>query len=246
MIVGYVGRPGSGKSLALVYDCVNRLLKGESCYTNFRLDWKGILHLAWMRGHRPDRWEGWGAVAERIGKWTIVEGYADMCDVAEGRLYFDEAHIWLWSRAWAELPRDVISWWSQSRKHGVEVLWASQRLNSIDAHVRELTAEIWHCRQIFGSRRFLYQLEDMESTDRSRRIWKRKLVKLDTAVAACYDTREILPPPYELGQSGKVVAREPRSRRVPSSARVPAAARSRSRITLLEGTDTADREGTGS
>lgn len=212
MIVGVVGKPGSGKSLMLAGMAVRSLLDGHDVYTNFRLRWLNILLYAWKRSGKP--WRGWaGARAEVRGRWRVIRTYADMGDVAEGRLYFDEAHIWLWSRAWKELPRDVISWWSQSRKHGVDVWWAAQRMNSIDAHIRELTAEVWHCRRIFGTLRFLYQREDMESSDRGRRIWGRSLVKLEPAIADCYDTREILPPPYEVEQSGAVTARPARPAR---------------------------------
>lgn len=211
MIVGIVGKPGSGKSLLLSQLAVRSLLDGHDVYTNFNLRWLNVLLYAWRRSGKS--WQGWkGAAAQVPGRWRIIRTYSQMGEVAEGRLYFDEAHIWLWSRAWQALPRDVISWWSQSRKHGVDVWWAAQRMNSVDAHVRELTSEVIHCRRIFETMRFIYQREDMESSDRGRRIWGRKLMKLDPALADCYDTREILPPPYELTMDGGVRARQdPRS-----------------------------------
>lgn len=216
MIIGLVGKPGSGKSLRLAELAIGSLMKGEDVYTNFRLRWLNVLMYAWRQSGRA--WSGWSAARALVGRWRVVRTYADMGEVAEGKLYFDEAHIWLWSRAWQELPRDVISWWSQSRKHGVDVWWAAQRMNSIDAHVRELTAEVWHCRRVFNTNSFIYQCEDMESSDRGRRIWGRKLVRLNPVLANCYDTREILEPPYEVTQEGKVQARKGRRPALPGVA----------------------------
>lgn len=198
MITGYVGKPGSGKSLALINGVVNDLLRGRQVYTNFTIKIPALLQLAWKRG----LWYEWGEpcrldfVKRFTDNWSVMRSYDDMVSVREGRLYFDEAHLWLWSRAYREIPRAVISWWSQSRKHGVDVFYATQRMGSVDVHVRELTTWAWNCRRVGNSLWFVYQADDLEQQER-RRVWQRRLVKLDPEVAACYDTYQILPPPWD-------------------------------------------------
>jgi hypothetical protein len=201
---------------------VQDLLAGRDVYTNFQLKFRNVLWLAWRRGHvgtRPLGARAWDwlrgredslgkspdrfamrDLARRLGRWRVMRTYEDMISMREGLLHFDEAHMWLWARAWKDIPRRVISWWSQSRKHGVDVRYATQRYESVDAHVRELTSVTWHCRRIWNSNLFIYQMEDMESEDRSRRIWKRQLMRLDPAIANCYDTYEVLDPPWEVAE----------------------------------------------
>jgi hypothetical protein len=108
-------------------------------------------------------------------------------------LLFDEAHLWAFSRNYRELPFELIFWWSQSRKHGVDVFFATQRWESVDTMLRELAHYRVKCyRPPVGG--FTYRTEDPRMEKRMAFTGWRRL-PLDPIVGGLYNTNEILPPP---------------------------------------------------
>ncbi|MCS7057933.1 MAG: zonular occludens toxin domain-containing protein, partial [Meiothermus sp.] len=144
-----------------------------------------------------------------------IRDYNELLNVHEGLLLFDEAHMWLPSRQFDLIPVEVIAFWSQHRKAGVDVLLATQRYGSVDAIVRDLVAFVYWARPApawlrlitlpwtRGRRMLRYTAIMDESVGVMQRqthtIWqgvaRTDVVVLDPLAAACYDTCAIFEPP---------------------------------------------------
>ncbi|WP_018467929.1 zonular occludens toxin domain-containing protein [Calidithermus timidus] len=210
MIEAYVGIPGSGKSYMLVHRGLRALVRGRRLYANFAFVRENVYH--WLRlrarfGHREAV-----LAADSIGE---IRGYDELLNVYDGLLLFDEAHMWLPSRQFDLIPVEVIAFWSQHRKAGVDVLLATQRYGSVDAIVRDLVAFVYWARPApfwlrlltfpwtRGRRLLRYTAIMDESIGMMQRtshgIWegvaRNDIVALDPLAASCYDTHAIFEPP---------------------------------------------------
>jgi hypothetical protein len=144
-----------------------------------------------------------------------IRDYSDLLNVHDGVLLFDEAHMWLPSRLFDLIPVEVIAFWSQHRKVGVDVYLATQRYGSVDAIVRELVAFVYWARPApfwlrlllaprAKGRKILRYTAIMDESlgmmqKQARGIWegmaRNSVVILDPLAASCYDTYAIFEPP---------------------------------------------------
>lgn len=193
-----VGIPGSGKTYSMTWLGLRALVEGRPVWSNYGVD--AVALRAWLavRGGREAwlRWEWWRP-------WRDP---ADLAGVRNGVLLFDEAHLWAFSRRWRELPAELLWWWTQSRKFGVDVYFSAQRLQSVDAALRDLVAEVWWAKGRLW-RWFRLIRTDPHGADRRVRmgyVW----VPWDPLAACVYDTTEILTPP---AWAGLVEQQAPRS-----------------------------------
>lgn len=210
MIEAYVGIPGSGKSYMLVHRGLYALARGRCIWANFGFIRENVYY--WLRirakfGHREAV-----LAADSIRE---IRGYDELLNVHDGLLLFDEAHMWLPSRQFDLIPVEVIAFWSQHRKTGVDVLLATQRYGSVDAIVRDLVAFVYWARPApfwlrvltwpwTRGRKLLRYTAIMDESigmmqRTSKGIWegiaRNDVVALDPLAAACYDTYAIFEPP---------------------------------------------------
>lgn len=210
MIEAYVGIPGSGKSYALVYRGLWALARGRRLYANFGFIRENVY--LWLR--KRARFSHREAVL-RADSIREIRSYSELLDVVDGFLLFDEAHMWLPSRLYEFIPVEVIAFWSQHRKVGVDVLLATQRYGSVDAIVRELVAFVHWVRPspfwldvlllpIARGRKVMRYTVIMDDTigTMTRRtsnifesVMKNSFFILDPMAARCYDTHAIFEPP---------------------------------------------------
>ncbi|WP_243029218.1 zonular occludens toxin domain-containing protein [Thermus albus] len=210
MIEAFVGIPGSGKSYALVVKGLEALASGRMVYANFGLLPERVY--LWLRLRR--RLSHRDAV-ERADRIREIRDYSDLLNVHDGVLLFDEAHMWLPSREFSLIPTEVIAFWSQHRKVGVDVYLATQRYGSVDAIVRELVANVYWARPApFWLRLLLrpwargrpvlrYTAIMDESFGTMQKavkglfegVQRNSVVILDPLAASCYDTHAIFEPP---------------------------------------------------
>lgn len=205
MIHAYTGTPGSGKSYALVRAGVADLARGRDVWANFSF-FPELVYLALRKRFRLDHGEALAAT----GRVHELRSFEDLVGLYDCALLFDEAHDWLNSRSWNVIPREIISWWSQHRHAGVEVHLATQRLGSVDTHVRSLCGAVWLCRpapvvmqlpmRLLPARRDrkvlrLTEIQDEAGLAGGRvagafdAVARNQLVVLDPVIARCYDTR---------------------------------------------------------
>jgi hypothetical protein len=192
-----VGIPGSGKTYSMTWLGLQAVRSGRPVWSNYRVD--PVALRAWL-GVRGGR-EAWG----RWELWRAWRDPADLAGVRHGLLLFDEAHLWAFSRRWRELPTELLWWWTQSRKFGVDVYFSAQRLQSVDAALRELVAEVWWAKGRVW-RWFRLVRTDPHGADRRVRmgyVW----VPWDPLAACVYDTAEVLTPPAWAGLVGQQAPR---------------------------------------
>lgn len=212
MIEAFVGIPGSGKSYALVLKGLEALAapRPRPVYANFGFIRENVYF--WLR--RRKKLEHREAVL-RTDLIHEIRDYAELLNVHDGVLLFDEAHMWLPSRQFDLIPVEVIAFWSQHRKVGVDVYLATQRYGSVDAIVRELVAFVYWARpapfwlQVLllpwaRGRKVLRYTSIMDESlgmmqKRTQGIFegvaRNSVIVLDPLAAACYDTYAIFEPP---------------------------------------------------
>lgn len=113
-----------------------------------------------------------------------IEGLVDLPWIASGLVLLDELGIWMSSRAWQKTPLDVLQAFALGRKNGLDMYWSAHTMERVDAAVREITAEIVHCKRL--GRMVLQTYLDPGDMKPN----KRRLVKLDPRVYYLYDTLE--------------------------------------------------------
>lgn len=211
MIEAYVGVPGSGKSYMLVKRGLEALARGKRIYANFGFVRENVYHYLRRRHRLPHR-----EAVLRADSIQEIRDYKDLLSVFEGLLLFDEAHMWFNAREYRLFPTEVLGFWSQHRKVGVDVLLATQRYGSVDTMIRDLVAHVWWARpaplwlKLFLWPKHRWRLPVIRYTHilddslgimqkRSSNIFegvaRNEVVVLDPLAAASYDTRAIFPPP---------------------------------------------------
>ncbi|WP_353513343.1 zonular occludens toxin domain-containing protein [Thermus sp. LT1-2-5] len=207
-----MGIPGSGKSYALVLKGLEALAapRPRPVYANFGFIRENVYHYLRRRKQLEHR-----EAVLRTDLIREIRDYAELLNVHDGVLLFDEAHMWLPSRQFDLIPVEVIAFWSQHRKVGVDVYLATQRYGSVDAIVRELVAFVYWARPApfflrllllpwSRGRKVLRYTSIMDESvgmvQRTTRsiyegIARNSVVILDPLAAACYDTYAIFEPP---------------------------------------------------
>jgi len=157
MVEGWVGMVGSGKTFLLV----KRIQK----------------HIGKRRIFANDEQFKF---AEHFKTW------GELACIEDAIVIVDEIQNWAGSREWAKLPPEVGQYLSQSRKHGVDLLWTSQSVGSVDAVVRRLTSVVHRC-QRWGP--FIKENQfDAQSGEPLTHAWHR----LDPRVYQLYDTYALI------------------------------------------------------
>jgi len=122
MIVGYVGRPGKGKTLLMTWDVRKAMRRGADVYANYPV------------------------LGARF--WTQLE---QTYGVRRGIIAMDEAGSIVNSRKWEKLPDDVVRQWQQSRKLGLDLYFTAQAFTGVDKILRGITNLVWVCQGgLFG------------------------------------------------------------------------------------------------
>lgn len=116
MIEAYTGMVGSGKTYRMV-DRVRRFIGKRAIYAN----------------------DTTFTFAESFASWE------ELLSISDAIVLVDEMAIWAAARAWAKMPPEVASYFAQSRKRGVDLLYTAQSMGGVDAVVRRLTSIVHQC-----------------------------------------------------------------------------------------------------
>lgn len=160
MVRGYVGRPGVGKTLAMIEDGFKALRAAPDLvtFTNIR--------------------------SLKFPNSIYFNSFDQLLDVDYGQVLLDEAGIWLMSRKAMSLPEAMLCKLAQVRKHGLDLLWTSQHEARVDKALREITNE--YCRLMPVGKLILRTYIEPATHDvLSRRVWKPLPIIFDL-----YDTLE--------------------------------------------------------
>jgi len=187
MINIYVGKPGRGKTYTLVKLAFDMIKKGRDVYSNFYIDQKGLYSLISDRKMNK--------IVKKYGRPGKIYYWRDIRQIVNikiGEILMDEAQIYMNSRDWKALPKEVQYKLQQHRKHGVNIHGAVQNVRRIDTVCRELVNSIFELHRI-GT--FFWRKEyDIEDIDKAKRkAYSTDFYFLDKKLAACYDTLAEIP-----------------------------------------------------
>jgi hypothetical protein len=114
-----------------------------------------------------------------------------------GVAYFiDEIHNYINSRSWMDVGHDMLFYMSQHRKMGDSIYWITQSINNVDKQFRSITQEYVYVRN-FSKEKFNKFIRSFDGFERqtylepytgNQRSTDTVSFKLDTDIAACYDT----------------------------------------------------------
>jgi zona occludens toxin (predicted ATPase) len=133
MIVAYVGSVGSGKTLNMVWDCMNSMYHGRHVISNTPIE--GIMDPIFMKQKKIK--------AEFIpngDKFKHALAYRENCTFA-----LDEAAVYLPNYFWNKLPEEFIVKFAQNRKYNTDILYTTQGFGMAVSRLRELTQIVYKC-----------------------------------------------------------------------------------------------------
>lgn len=146
MITGLAGNIGSGKSfMQLQYALEQVNFKRKRLVTNFALNIPELKKYCAMKKY------GWLAHCLDHRQYAIVDTAEDIDSLLkypESVVCLDEAGIFLNSRAWQSTSKALLQNLCQSRKDGIDLVWASQFDEQVDKQFRYLTQYWIHCQSL--------------------------------------------------------------------------------------------------
>lgn len=128
-----VGGLGSGKSLISTGKMMDYLRQGRPVATNFDLTTENLFTTQFKRSHYrlPD-------FPQLLDLQAIGSGNDSFDEKKNGLIVLDECGVFFNARDWADKSRTaVISWLRHSRKHGWDVFFLVQDVESIDKQIRK-------------------------------------------------------------------------------------------------------------
>lgn len=152
MLAFVTGPPGSGKTLYAVEAIVDALSEGKEVWTNVELVkcWSVLLAMRgwrrWMSDSRIESRAAW--LREHYHFCASVEDFPSVRARESSRLVvIDEAQLWFNCRDWQKhnQVRAWLSWFSQHRKFGCDVLLVTQDAKMVDAQIRSLAEQEIRC-----------------------------------------------------------------------------------------------------
>ncbi len=144
-ITAIFGAIGSGKSwLQLQYALRQCQRKKRRLVSNFFLDLDALYDYCCFMGYE------W-FVKNNIDNNGVIyinsnQSLASLLSIPRSIVCLDEAGVFLNSRQFQSTPKELLNDLCQSRKDGVDLIYAAQFTKQVDAQIRMLTQFIYHCR----------------------------------------------------------------------------------------------------
>jgi len=130
----HTGNPRCGKTYGMTMVGLKALDQGVIVYSNYKLFWNGN-----ERKKIP---------ASNLRYWRTLEDLIRQ-DIPKGSLILmDEAHVYLNSRRWANLPEEMERRLAQHGKDGLHIIATVQNIRRLDTVMRELV-DYWYTYQVF-------------------------------------------------------------------------------------------------
>jgi hypothetical protein len=150
MVEGYEGRPGAGKSAAMVSRAFKLKERGRRVYANIPLMDRRLQK-------RRNFFFGTysiGPVNEAtFGKsWAdgMISSLSECFDLDNALILLDEVHMWMNSADWKDIPWFARRGLAQQRKHGLDFWWTAQDAARVYNVLRELTATLYTVERFGG------------------------------------------------------------------------------------------------
>lgn len=140
-ITVYVGKPGHGKTIALMREFENICIKNERIFkkTGFRRTIKVGPFIS------PQLYARYAYYIEIIGDLDFLPD-ASHCDI-----FIDEMGTYFDARQWASLGPEVIHSLRLHRHRGIDIYGATQEFTQVDITLRRLTTTVIRCKKLFST-----------------------------------------------------------------------------------------------
>jgi len=198
----HTGNPRNGKTYGLTKMAIRCLDEGEIVYSNYKIEWKGKKGKRWSwEKFKKDVFnprEEYEYPESNLRYWGKL---SDLYDVKNGIILMDEAHVYLNSRKWADLPEDFERKLYQHGKDGLHIVGTVQNVRRLDTVMRELI-DYWYVYVAFPKppqnpwkkhrpRWFIkYQIEMESDLVRQRYLAKTRVIFFRKKLADMYNTLE--------------------------------------------------------
>lgn len=183
LVLGIVGRMGSGKSYMATRIAYQRMLRGANIVTNF------TMHLecppsGHKRRHCP---------CKLASQWQRFNDWPDLLPLTNAVVIIDEADLYAPSHDFHAITDEVRWKMKMARKHKLDIYWIAQHESRVNRILRDvLTNEIAVCRSFFGGKYFSAKFYDPTVVRRARQHSMRKGYFFNIKIASLYDTLETI------------------------------------------------------
>jgi hypothetical protein len=136
-IRGYVGEFGSGKTLSLVWDCLNAMYFGHRVISNFPIE--GDFSPPFFK-------------KKHLKSEFIFEGekFKEAISTQENCIFaVDETAIYLPQHYWNKMPPEVVVKFHQVRHYDAAIWYTVQEFNESVKTLRILTQHVFICEQLY-------------------------------------------------------------------------------------------------
>lgn len=190
MIEGWIGRPGSGKTMTLTARALRARDRGQAVFTNYPVS----------------------------GCYEF--GPSDLLTLPPGLIIIDEAHLWFPARGAMQLPMSWLAELSQTRKNGWDLIWAAQHEGRVDRVVRDVTSWMYLTKSWFPTvsgrpRFFSVQCWEPEDFRKAGKVQTKSWSRFSWPVATSYDTMAKIEQAAHTRQKADVYAKQEASSVVP-------------------------------
>ena len=141
--------------------------------------------------------EPFAGVFSNMKSLKFADGYIESLEqlnsIVNGVVLLDEGHVWFFSRNWKNIPKDLIFFWTQVRKRGLDIIYTAQNLSFVDVDIRRITDNIIRVSK-FGPFVFKRVRDEIDQDRMKYRLGGFSYVK---SAWKYYDTKEIIFSPIE-------------------------------------------------
>lgn len=165
MIIGFVGKMGSGKTLAMTKFAHDYFKQGCKVYANYGLKF----------AHHKLNYEDIKSMSE---------------DFIHSVMCLDEIHVFIDSRASMRSVNKQVSYFiTQSRKRNLVFMYTTQKFGQVDKRLRQNTDYLIECKKLMKGEQVFIRCNMVDSYDK-----KRKFSIHANPIFKLYDTHEVVNP----------------------------------------------------
>lgn len=189
MIEGYIGIPGSGKTLSMTVRAYKTRRQYDEIITNYSLDFDG-------KGARIVHFNDAAELLLRL-----EDALNQNRDGVRRLVLLDEVHLIFDARMWSKVPAEFLRILAQPRKAHLDMLYTAQHESQVEKRLRTVTNWMWLCRSwgkdfnMFSDTPFVFWSKCYDSFEfRSPRAvdYGRRLYRFRKKWGQLYDTMEVL------------------------------------------------------
>ncbi len=142
MIEGYIGIPGSGKTLSMTTRAYKERRWYDEIWANYTLNFPQ---------KKIGKFDG------QVGRFQNAEQFFQLCNgwlhAQDGKrrlILLDEVHLIFDARNWNKVPKEMLQFLAQPRKAKTDLLFTAQHESQVEKRLKVVVNWLWLCR-MWGS-----------------------------------------------------------------------------------------------